>query len=76
MRYVDFRDKILIELSKSDSGLTWKELKERLSLPYSQPCPEWVKRIELESGLVRTRGSGKAYVWSVKHCSGTGRKQG
>lgn len=75
MRFVDFRDKILTELSKNDSGLTWKQLKDKLSLPYKQPCPEWVKRMELENGLVRTKGSGKAYLWTVQRNKGKGKKQ-
>ena len=76
MRYIDFRDKILEELSKSNSGLTWKELKEKLSLPYKQPCPEWVKRMENENGLVRAKGSEKAYVWRVKSGRDKRGKQG
>jgi hypothetical protein len=48
MRYVDFRDQIITELRRSKSGLTWKELKEKLDLPYRTPCPEWVKRMEEE----------------------------
>lgn len=35
------------------SGLTWKELKERLELPYKNLCPEWTKRLEEETAYVR-----------------------
>ena len=65
MRYVDFRDSICRELRRSRTGLTWRQLKERLDLPYKTPCPEWVKRMEQESGLLRAPGSGRSYVWRV-----------
>jgi len=66
MRYLVFRDLIRKELRKNPAGLTWLELKERLNLPYDQPCPTWVKRLEDEIGLSRTRGAGRAYVWKVR----------
>ena len=66
MRYVDFRDSICLELQGSRDGLTWKQLKERLNLPYRTPCQEWIKRMENENGLIRTRVSGSAYLWRLK----------
>jgi hypothetical protein len=66
MRFVDFRDSICRELRRNRKGLTWRELKERLDLPYKSPCSEWVKRMEQESGLTRTPGPGRAYVWKVE----------
>jgi hypothetical protein len=66
MRYVDFRDIIQEELRKNPAGLTWAELKERLDLPYDHPCPTWVECMEREIGLLRAKGSGRAYVWKVR----------
>jgi hypothetical protein len=66
MRYVDFRDIIQKELRKNPTGLTWAELKERLDLPYDRPCPNWVECMEREIGLLRVKGSGRAYVWKVR----------
>ena len=66
MRYIDFKDGILRELHKNSTGLTWLELKKRLHLPYEQPCPSWVERLEQEIGLSRTKGAGRAYVWKVR----------
>ena len=66
MRYVDFRDSIREELAGQDFGLTWAELKERLDLPYDRPCPTWIRRMEQEAGLSRARGSGRAYVWTIR----------
>lgn len=65
MRYQDFRDCIQDELRENPDGLTWAELRDRLDLPYRQPCPEWVKRMESEMGLSRARGAGRAYVWRL-----------
>lgn len=66
MRYDEFRDLIQTELRRSGDGLTWSQLKDRLDLPYERPCPEWVKRMEREIGLLREKGDGRAYVWTVE----------
>ncbi|MCP4634539.1 MAG: hypothetical protein GY855_16545 [candidate division Zixibacteria bacterium] len=66
MRYIDFRNSIVDELKRNPQGLTWAEMKKRLNLPYKQPCSEWVKRMEDEDGLSRTKGSGRAYIWRVE----------
>ena len=66
MRYVDFRDSIRDELRNNPDGLTWKELKQRLDLPYESPCQTWVCQLEKEIGLSRTKGTGRAFVWTVK----------
>jgi hypothetical protein len=64
MRYVEFRDAIWEELRRVPAGLTRAALKARLKLPYTIPCPEWVKQMEREIGLLRKRGSGRAYTWT------------
>ena len=56
MRYVEFRDAIEGELRRHRTGWTWKELRDRLDLPYERPCPTWVAKLENEIGLERTRG--------------------
>ena len=65
MRYVDFRDGIQKELQRNPDGLTWKELKQRLELPYASPCGEWVARLEQEIKLSRTKGESRAFIWKV-----------
>ena len=65
MRYVDFRDRIKNDLRRNPQGFTWRQLKERLDLPYQSPCQEWVKRLEKEIGLKREKGSGRAFIWKV-----------
>lgn len=66
MRYEEFKKAIRDELSANPAGFTWVELRERLALPYKQPCPTWVKWLEREIGLTRARNSGPAYVWRVR----------
>lgn len=48
MRYVEFRDAIENRLRRSPEGLTWRQLRERLNLPYDRPCPTWTRRLEQE----------------------------
>ena len=66
MRFEDFKSVIRKELRRNRAGLTWAQLKQRLTLPYSVPCPSWTKRLEKEIGLLRKRGDGRAYVWTVR----------
>ncbi|MEE4194915.1 MAG: hypothetical protein V2J07_06935 [Anaerolineae bacterium] len=65
MRYVDFKAQIQQALLENPKGFTWVELKAHLDLPYPTPCPEWVKQLEDEIGLVRRREGGRAYVWRI-----------
>jgi hypothetical protein len=65
MRFTEFRSAIVRELRKQPQGLTWKELREQLDLPYDRPCPTWVATLEQEEGLRRTRREGPALVWTI-----------
>ncbi len=65
MRYVEFRVVIEAELKRNPAGLTWAELRDKLSLPYDRPCPTWVAKLEDEINLTRTREGGRAFVWRV-----------
>lgn len=67
MKYSEFRDSIRDELQRHKEGKTWFELKKSLNLPYRQPCPEWIGRLELDIGLVRKDKKGNALVWSLSH---------
>jgi hypothetical protein len=66
MKYADFKNMIQAELLAHPFGATWKQLKDDLDLPYAQPCPEWTRCLEQEIGLVRRKGTGKAFIWSLK----------
>ncbi|HEY1084700.1 MAG TPA: hypothetical protein VGE29_20710 [Prosthecobacter sp.] len=65
MRYTDFKESIQKELRLHPSGLTWVQLRDRLALPYDRPCPEWVKHLEQEIGLVRVRREGRSQHWKL-----------
>ena len=66
MRYMEFQEAIQKELTENPDGFTWVELKQRLGLPYEQPCPAWVNRLEQEIGLTRARGAKRAFTWTIK----------
>jgi len=66
MRYTDFKRAIYTRLRVEPAGRTWAQLKEDLRLPYDRPCPEWTRRLEEETGLVRRKGSGNALVWRLE----------
>ena len=65
MKYTEFRDVTATELKAHPVGKTWKELKQSLNLPYQQPCPEWICRLELEINLERAEKRGNALVWTL-----------
>ncbi|HYE17618.1 MAG TPA: hypothetical protein VEA69_04195 [Tepidisphaeraceae bacterium] len=71
MRYPEFRDAIHTALRRNGTGLTWAELRDRLSLPYDRPCPEWTKDLEREIGLLRVKGVGRALVWRLGRAART-----
>ncbi len=66
MTYRDFRDSIRARLRERRDGMTWRELRDDLALPYDRPCPEWTRRLESDIGLIRQKGKGNAFVWVCK----------
>jgi len=65
MKYTEFREMIRSTLEAHPEGKTWRELRDELSLPYRNPCPDWVKRLEEEIGLDRTEKRGNSLVWRI-----------
>ena len=70
MQYVEYRDQIQRKLRRETAGLTWKQLRDELDLPYDRPCSNWTKRLENEIGLTRTKGEGRGLVWRVPAAAG------
>jgi hypothetical protein len=64
MRYVEFRDTVQDYLRSHRNGATWKELKSKLRLSYTIPCPTWVHSLETEIGLSRSKGP-RGMIWTV-----------
>jgi len=71
MRYAEFRENIRRCLESTSDGMTWMELRRAADLSYRQPCPEWVKQLEVDLGLIRTRRRGRALIWELPECPGT-----
>lgn len=67
MRYPEFKSAIHQHLQRHRQGATWNELREKLSLPYDRPCPEWTRRLEKEIGLTRSKSSGRALLWQLSN---------
>jgi hypothetical protein len=66
MKYIDFRDAIHQELIDNPAGLTWTQLRGRLSLPYERPCQIWIAQLEKEIGLKRESRVHSEIIWQVK----------
>jgi hypothetical protein len=66
MKYLEFRDAIQHELVDNPGGLTWIQLRKRLSLPYEKPCQTWIAQLEKEIGLKRESRVHGALIWQVK----------
>jgi hypothetical protein len=64
MKYAEFRDTVQEYLRSHRNGATWKELKSKLRLSYTIPCPTWVHRLETEIGLSRSKGP-RGMIWTV-----------
>ena len=65
MTYIEFRKLIHNALQIIPNGLTWRELKDTLNLPYKIPCQTWIYQLEDEIQLVRTKGRSSAYIWEI-----------
>lgn len=67
MHYAEFKAPVQKHLKRNRKGATWNELREKLSLPYDRPCPEWTHRLENEIGLTRNKSSGRALIWQLSN---------
>lgn len=66
MPYSEFRDKIQKALEYRDDGATWTELRDQLGLEQVVPNNKWVRQLEKDIGLKRTRDM-KGVVWRITH---------
>lgn len=64
MSYEEFRDRIQNVLKSEPEGLTWTEIRKRADLYQKFPANQWVRRMEKDIGLIRTRKAGKT-TWSL-----------
>jgi len=63
--YEKFKAQIELILKTESQGLTWTEIKQRLNLPQKVPNNRWVRRLEKDIGLTRTKEP-KGVVWKLK----------
>lgn len=66
MSYNEFRDKIRDSLLYNDKGMTWTELRNKLKLEQIVPNNKWVRQMENEIGLIRTKEI-RGIVWRIRH---------
>ena len=66
MSYEKFKQIIEEELKKSPDGLTWTQIRERRPELYQKfPANQWVKQMEKDIGLSRSKRAGKT-IWKLK----------
>ena len=66
MSYEEFRDRIADALRNAHNGLTWTEVRTMTSLPQMFPNNRWVRRLESDVGLERTREKQGIIRWRLK----------
>lgn len=66
MTYEEFKQIIKEELQKAPDGLTWTQIRERRPEIYQKfPANQWVRQMEKDIGLIRSKKSGKT-LWRLK----------
>lgn len=66
MTYEEFKQIIEEELRKASDGLTWTQIRERRPEIYQKfPANQWVRRMEKDIGLIRSKKAGKT-LWRLK----------
>lgn len=65
MTYEEFVQIIKEELKISPDGLTWSQIRERRPELYQRfPANQWVRQMEKDIGLTRTKKKGKT-IWRL-----------
>lgn len=66
MTYEEFKQVIKEELTKMPTGLTWSQIRERRPELYQRfPANQWVRQMEKDIGLIRSKEKGKTR-WRLK----------
>ena len=65
MEYDEFKVLIQSALQHNLTGLTWREIKETLKLPYKIPSQTQLFQLEDEIHLVFSKGKGSDYIWKI-----------
>ena len=65
MPYDDFRAKVAATLKSESGPLTWTEVRTRAGLPQLFPNNQWVRRMEKDIGLQRTKDPHGIVYWKL-----------
>ena len=65
MAYDDFRAKIVSAIESARVPLTWTEIRTSVGLPQLFPNNQWVRRLEKDIGLQRTRDARGIIHWQI-----------
>jgi hypothetical protein len=66
LSYEAFRDKIR-DTIVATGPLTWTEIRTTAKLPQAFPNNQWVRRLEADIGLERTRDAHGIILWTLKN---------
>lgn len=66
MSYEEFKQIVEEELRKTPDGLTWTQIRKRRPEIYQKfPANRWVRRMEKDIRLIRSRKAGKT-IWRLE----------
>ena len=65
MTYEAFRDAIKLTLEQAEVPLTWTEIRTTAKLPQAFPNNQWVRRMEEDISLHRSRDSHGIIHWGL-----------
>jgi len=65
MTYEEFRDKIQQTIKKGSTPITWTEIRTIAKLPEKFPNNKWVRRMEQDISLQRTKDSHGIIKWHI-----------
>ena len=66
MTYQQFRDKAKAVLEQANGPLTWTEVRTAAALPQLFPNNIWVRRLEEDIGLLRSRDGNRIIRWTLR----------
>lgn len=69
MPYEEFRNRIAATIRAAGRPLTWTEIRTEAKLPQTLPNNKWVRQMEADMGLIRTKDTHGIMHWHVNATS-------